>query len=170
MIGITAGYFETLGVRPLRGRTFEDIDGTPGHEAAIVNQRFAAMHFAAEDPLGRQVTLYDALPSAQPSAPRTLTIVGIVPSIRQRMLDADLDPVVYLPYRADPQRFLTLMARGPGEPAGLTSLVREQARAIEPDVPVFGIATLDALLAQSRWPFRIFGSMFALFAVIALVL
>lgn len=171
MVAITSGYFDTLGIRPLRGRTFDDTDGTTGHEAAIVNQRFVAMHMGTEDPLGRQITLYDTAPSAQQSAPRTATIVGIVPSIRQRgFQDPEPDPVVYLPYKADAQRFLTLMVRGSGDPGRLTSLVREEARAVEPDVPLFGIFTLDQLLAQQRWPFRVFGSMFAMFALIALVL
>jgi putative ABC transport system permease protein len=171
MVGITAGYFETLGVRPLRGRTFEDVDGTPGHEVALVNQRFVAMHFNNDDPVGRQVTLYDATPTAQQSAPKTVTIIGIVPTIRQRDLQAaQPDPVVYLPYGADPQRFLVLMVRSPGDPGRLTSIVREEVRAVEPDVPLFGVSTLDGMLAQARWPFRVFGSMFAIFAVIALVL
>jgi predicted permease len=171
MVGITSGYFDTLGIRPLRGRVFDVADGTPGHESAIVNQRFVAMHLGADDPIGRQITLYDAAPSAQQSAPRTATIVGVVPSIRQRgFQDPEPDPVVYLPYRSDPQRFVTLMVRGPGDPGRLTALVREEARAVEPDVPLFGIFTLDALLAQQRWPFRVFGSMFAIFAAIALVL
>jgi putative ABC transport system permease protein len=169
MVSATSGYFQTLGVRPIRGRTFEEADGTAGHEAAIVNQRFAAMHFPTDDPLGHQITLYDSA-AVQQTPPRTVTIVGIVPSIRQRILEPEIDPVVYLPYRADPQRFLTLMVRGAGDPGRLTSVVREETRAVEPDVPVFGIFTLDALLAQSRWPFRVFGSMFALFAGIALVL
>jgi putative ABC transport system permease protein len=171
MVAITSGYFDTLGVRTLRGRTFDETDGTPGHESAIVNQRFVTMHFGADDPLGRQITLYDAAPSAQQSAPRTATIVGIVPSIRQRgFQDPEPDPVVYLPFKADPQRFLTLMVRGAGEPGLLTALVREEARAVEPDVPLFGIFPLDSLLAQQRWPFRVFGSMFGIFALIALVL
>jgi predicted permease len=171
MVAITSGYFDTLGVRPLRGRAFEEVDGTPGHESALVNQRFVAMHFGNEDPIGRQITLYDAAPSMQRSAPTTATIVGIVPTVRQRDLQAqEPDPVVYLPFNADPQRFLVLMVRSAGEPGRLTSMVREEVRAVEPDVPLFGASTLDGLLAQVRWPFRVFGSMFAIFAAIALVL
>jgi len=78
--------------------------------------------------------------------------------------------VVYLPYRSDPQRFLTLLVRTPGDPAGVTPLLREEMRAIEPDLPLTQIQTMDQLMAQQRWPFRVFGSMFAVFAVIALVL
>jgi putative ABC transport system permease protein len=171
MLGVSASYFDTLGVHVLRGRVFTDLDGTPGHEAAIVNQRFAAMHFPGEDPIGRRVRLADSSPQVQPPPPLDATIVGIVPTIRQRNFqDPEPDPVVYLPYRADPQRFGTLIVRAAGDPAQITSVVREEMRAIEPDLPLFNILTMDQLLAQQRWPFRVFGSMFAIFAVIALVL
>jgi putative ABC transport system permease protein len=171
MLSVSAGYFDTLGARMLRGRTFTDVDGTPGHEAAIVNQRFVTMHFPGEDPIGHRVRLADSTPQVQPPAPLDATIVGVGPTIRQRNFqDPDPDPVVYLPYRADPQRFGTLIVRAAGDPAQITSLVREEMRAIEPDLPLFNILTMDQLLAQQRWPFRVFGSMFAIFAVIALVL
>ena len=77
---------------------------------------------------------------------------------------------MYVPYRADAQRFMTLLVRAPGEPASITSLVREEMRALEPDLPLFGIQTMDQQLAQQRWAFRVFGSMFAIFALIALAL
>jgi len=129
------------------------------------------MHFAGEDPIGRQITLTDGFPSAQPSPPARATIVGIVPTVRQRNFqDPDPDPVVYLPYRADPQRSVMLIVRTAGDPGSVTPLIREQMRTIEPDLPLFGIMTMDQLLALQRWTFRVFGSMFAIFAGIALVL
>ena len=171
MVSISPGYFDTLGVKLQRGRGFTDADGTPGHEAAIVNQRFVTMHFASEDPLGRRIRLTDSSPQIQQPPPVDATIVGIAPTVRQRSFqDPDPDPVVYLPYRADPQRFMSLIVRGTGDPARITALVREEMRAIEPDIPLFRIQTIDQMLAQQRWPLRTFGSMFALFAVIALVL
>jgi predicted permease len=171
MVPISTGYFEALGVRILRGRSLTDSDGMPGHESAIVNQQFVATHFNGEEPLGRRIRLIDAQPSLQQSAPSTAVIVGIVPPMRQRNFqDAQPDPVVYLPYRADPQRFMFLMLRTAGDPGLAAPLVREQVRAIEPDLPHFGVMTLDQLLAQQRWTFRVFGGMFSIFAAIALVL
>jgi putative ABC transport system permease protein len=171
MVSISPGYFDTLGIKLQRGRGFTDADGTPGHEAAIVNQRFVTMHFAGEDPIGRRIRLTDSSPQIQQPPPVDATIVGVAPTVRQRNFqDPDPDPVVYLPYRADPQRFVSLIVRGTGDPARITALVREEMRAIEPDIPLFRIQTMDQLLAQQRWPFRTFGSMFALFAMIALVL
>jgi len=171
LVTISSNYFDTLGMRLLRGRAFTDVDGTPGHEAAIVNQRFVSMYFQGDDPLGRRIRLTDSSPQLQPPPPLDATIVGVVPTVRQRNFqEPDPDPVAYLPYRADPQRFATLVVRGTGDPARITSLVREEMRAIEPDLPLFQIQTMDQLLAQQRWPFRVFGTMFAIFAVIALVL
>src|SRR5262249_35360332 len=171
MVPVSANYFQTLGTRLLRGRYLTDTDGTPGHEAALVNQQFVSMHFGTDDPVGRRITLIDGQPSTQQSPPANAIIVGIVPAMRQRNFqDAQPDPVVYLPYRQDPQRFVFLMIRTAGNPALAAPLVREQLRAIEPDLPLFGVMTLDQLLAQQRWTFRVFGGMFTIFAAIALVL
>jgi predicted permease len=171
MVAVTPGYFETIGMQLTRGRPFDAADGTPGHESVIVNERLVAMHFAGEDPIGRQITLFDAVPSQQQSPPRTATVVGVTPTIRQRSVDQPLpDPVVYLPYQSDPQRGLVLVVRAIGEPGRITSVVREEMRAVEPDLPLFNIMTMDQSLARMRWPFRVFGSMFAIFAAIALAL
>jgi predicted permease len=162
-------YFDTIGLRLLRGRAFADADGTAGHEVAIVNQRFVSMHFPNEDPVGRRIKLVPD-PSTGPEPP-FVTIVGISPTVRQRAVqEPDPDPVVYVPYRAQPLPFMMMIVRTLGPPAAMTSALREEVRALDPDLPLFGIRPLDESLAQQRWLFRVFGSMFAAFAVIALVL
>jgi len=168
---IGARYFETMGLRILRGRVFDDLDGTPGHDSAVVNQRFASMHFAGEDPIGRRIKLTPDGPALPGPAPAWVTIVGISPTIRQRNFqDPQPDPVVYLPLRGQAPTFAMLVIRAQRDAASLTSLLREEVRAIDPDLPLFGILTMDQLLAQQRWAFQIFGSMFAIFAAIALAL
>ena len=165
-------YFETIGVRPVRGRDFDTVDGTTGHDTAIVNQRFASMHFGNEDPIGRRIKLNPdgPVPPGTP-VPTFMTIVGITPSIRQgNVQEAQPDAVVYVPLRNQPPNFAMLMVRSQRDAASLTSLVREEVRTVDPDLPLFGILTMDQQLAQQRWPFRVFGTMFAIFAMIALAL
>jgi predicted permease len=175
MLTVDPRYFETLGLTLLRGRAFTDYDGTPGQESAIINARFAQMHFPNEDPIGRRITLRIDLAGGAPPAggiPVALaaTIVGIAPNIRQRNIErAEMDPVAYLPYRSDPRAFMNLFARTDGDPNTATPILREEVRAIDPDLPLFNIRTLDESLARQRWAFRIFGTMFAIFAGIALV-
>jgi len=172
VLGTSSGYFDTMRLPVVRGRAFTDQDGTPASPSAIVNQRFVAMHFSGEDPMGRRIHLIDtAPPGPNQSLPLEAAIVGIVPNVRQRDFQKpDPDPIVYLPYRADPQRFSVLIVRTTAEPGTITPLLREEMRIVEPDLPLFDIQTMDARLAQMRWPMRVFGSMFAIFAVIALLL
>ncbi|HMJ86768.1 MAG TPA: ABC transporter permease [Vicinamibacterales bacterium] len=165
-------YFETLGLQIVRGRGFEEVDGTTGHETAIINQRFATMHFGSEDPLGRRIKLTPdgaLVPGA--AVPTWVTVVGVSPSIRQsNMQEPQPDAVAYIPLRSQAPGFALLMIRAGGDAASVTSLMREEVRAIDPDLPLFEIKTMDQQLAQARWPFRVFGSMFAIFALIALAL
>ncbi len=176
MLTIDPQYFKTVGLSLQRGRDLTDEDGMIGRESAIVNQRFAALHFPNEDPIGRRITLAIDLQGGAPPqggipVSLTATIVGIVPNLRQRDFQLpDPDPIAYLPFRTDPRGFMNLLVRSAGDPNLMTPILREEVRAIDPDLPLFGIRTMDAALAQARWPFRIFGSMFAIFALIALTL
>ncbi len=176
MLAVDPHYFETIGLPILRGRPFTATDGSPGQENAIVNARFVQMHFPTEDPIGRRITLKidlqgGAAPTGGVPLALTATIVGVSRNVRQRNFqEAQTDPIAYLPFRTDPRGFMALLARSEGDPNAMTPLLREEIRAVDADLPLFNIRTLDQNLAQQRWPFRIFGTMFAIFAVIALVL
>lgn len=176
MLTIDPQYFGTIGLPLQRGRNITSEDGMAGREAAVVNQRFAALHFPDEDPIGRRITLSIDLQGGAPPAggiptSLTATVVGIVPNLRQRDVQLpDPDPIAYLPFRTDPRGFMTLLVRSQGDPAAMTPILREEVRSIDADLPLFGIRTMDENLAQQRWPFRVFGSMFAIFALIALTL
>ena len=168
MLTIGDTYFETLNLRLARGRALQSSDGLAGHEAAVINQQFASMYFPTDDPIGRRILLTTDPPT--PGAAWT-TIVGVAPNIRQRgVREPKPDPVVYLPYRADPQRQATLLIRTIADPAKVTASVRDALRIVEPDLPLFRIETMQQTLARQRWQFEIFGSMFAVFAAIALIL
>src|SRR5262245_11411317 len=162
-------YFDTIGVRLVRGRAFGDTDGTTGHEVAIVNQRFASMHFPNEDPVGHRIKLTpDQLTGPEPPF---VTIVAIAPTVRQAAFqEPDPDPVVYLPWRAQPTAFMMMIVRTIGPPSAVVPAMREEVRALDPDLPLFGIRPFDESLAQQRWMFNVIGSMFLTFALIALAL
>jgi putative ABC transport system permease protein len=176
MLTVDPNYFRTLEMPIQRGRDLTEQDGMTGREAAVINQRFAALHFPGEDPIGRRITLSidlqgGAAPQGGVPLSLTATVVGIVPNLRQRDFQLpDPDPIAYLPFRTDPRGFMNLIVRSAGDPNLMTPILREEVRAVDADLPLFGIRTMDAQLAQARWPFRIFGTMFAIFALIALTL
>lgn len=100
-----------------------------------------------------------------------MTIVGVAPTVRQAQVnEIEPDAVVYLPYRLEPESFTTIVARGRGEAALLATPLRLAVQAVDPDQPVFNVRTFDKTMEQSRWAYRVFGTMFALFALLALVL
>ncbi len=159
-------YFETLGIRLLRGRPFTAADGTAGQEAAVVTNRFVTMFFPDQDPIGRRICVTN--PNARGAAPLCAPIIGVSPTIRQQF-QSDLDAVVYFPYRANPGP-ANLMIRGQPDPRAMESLIRDEIYALDPDVAPYRFRPLDVWAGQSRMMYRVFGSMFATFAWMALAL
>jgi predicted permease len=168
-IDIGPGYFDTLGVALQRGRPIGDADGAPGAEVVVVNQRFATEFLPNEDPLGKRIRVMEGPKEDQPG--KWLTVVGVSPTIRQGELQA-LEPaaVIYRPAAMGTSLGAGMLVRTSGDPAAMTNAVREAARALDPDQPLFAVNALDDVIAEARWPYRVFGSLFVIFAVIALVL
>jgi predicted permease len=170
---VSPKYFDVLGVGVMRGRAFSQQDGDEGSEAAIVNERLVSQYFATEDPVGRRIRLRTPArgpsPAGQPG--QWMTIVGVSPTVRQGDQQS-IDPaaVVYLPYRQEAPAFTNIIARSSMEPGTLAAQVRQEVQTVDPDQPVYNVRTMEQFLAQMRWPFRVFGSLFTIFAMIALVL
>jgi len=126
------------------------------------------------DALGRRVRFVAPAndnAAADSTEAEWLTIVGVMPNIRQRAVqEVETDPVVYMPLRANPIRGASLLVRTTADPGSAIPLIREAMSAIEPDLPLFDIMTMDQFLEEARWPFCVFGLMFSVFAGIALVL
>ena len=172
MLFVSDTYFDTLDVTMRQGRTLRETDGKPGSEGVVVNARFASQFFPGEDVIGRRIRLKlgGRGPDTQQEKP-WMTIIGVAPTVRQRSVqDVDPDAVAYLSYRLEPPTGTAILIRSQGDPGSLTSAVREAVQATDPDQPVFDVRTMDQLFAQNRWPYRVFGTMFTIFAIIALVL
>jgi putative ABC transport system permease protein len=145
---VDPAYFHTVTRGLVLGQPFSELHGTSGHQAVIVNQRFADLYLGAGSPLGRHLTLR---PPNSPSAPPVdATIIGISPDIRQAYEGEAVVPVVYLPFRAEPPAGVTLIVRGSGAAGTTVAAVRNAANAIDPDLALGAVNTLDALRARSR--------------------
>jgi ABC-type antimicrobial peptide transport system permease subunit len=174
MLAIGSRYFDVLRSPLLRGRPFTDMDGLPGRDVAIVNQRFAEMYFPEIDPVGHsiQLTQNPSLRTISGTPASALTIVGVSQTIRQRNTrELEPDAVVYVPRPAVIQsNRVTLLVRTARNPAETSAVLREEIRALDPDMPIFNVRTLETDLANQRWPLVVVGSTFGLFAGIGLVL
>jgi hypothetical protein len=145
-IAIAPDYFDTLGLRLLRGRSFSDSDGTAGHHVAIVNERLAQLYFTNQNPIGRSIRLVD-----DPTREEWLMIVGVSPSVRQQYAREALDPVVYLPYNARPPTTTAVIVRADRDLATITSGLRAVVYAVDADVPMYDVMMLDEAVRIRRW-------------------
>jgi hypothetical protein len=162
---VEPAYFHTVVRGLVLGESFSELDGTSGHEAAIVNQRFADVYLGAGSPIGRHLELRPPSPQPTPAAP--VTIIGVSPDIRQGPGDAV--PMVYLPFRAEAPAGVTLIVRGSGGPARVVSAARDAANAIDPDLALGIVRTLDELRDRSRVISTGMSSQFAKIGRLALV-
>jgi putative ABC transport system permease protein len=167
-LGVSPGYFDTLGLSLVRGRAFTPMDGDPGYENAIVNQRLAAVYFRGREPIGQRIR-FEPEPGADETPP-WLTIVGIAPDVRQLAQETEIGPVVYVPHRMQNGFGAMLVARSRAPLAPLSVALRSAMGEVDPDLPLYDVQTLNQFLDGQRWAYRVFGSALAIFAFIALVL
>lgn len=97
-------------------------------------------------------------------------MVGIVPDYLQTGQRTEPEPVVIIPFRQEPRSWMVVLARTRVSASSLGNTFRREVQAVDPDIPVRDLMTLDDQLALSRWPLRVFGGMFTIFAGIALLL
>jgi hypothetical protein len=166
MVATGERYFETLAL-PVRGRTFTRFDGSPGQEAAIVNQRLVDMFFGSRDPIGQLIRVGRVGSSMSGPWAR---IVGVAASIRQLPFGNGRDPVVYLPHRSSPSATAAIMVRATGEAAWLAPAAREELRRLDPNLPLYRVMSLQQAIDEAGWNGRMAERTAQSIAIIALLL
>ncbi|HEY6330332.1 MAG TPA: ABC transporter permease [Blastocatellia bacterium] len=158
---VSPGYFQTMGIRLIKGRGFASSDGTTTPPVAVINDVFARKYFPEEDPLGKRVSF---------GAPTPLEIVGIVTATRTESLDAEPYSQAYASYLQNPARHMSLLLRGSGDLFSLLPAVRGAVASIDRDQPLNDVQTMDGILAHSVDRQRLSMVLLAVFSVVALTL
>ncbi|MGH9410332.1 MAG: ABC transporter permease [Vicinamibacterales bacterium] len=167
---VAADYFraspsilETLDV-PLRdGRFFDDHDRRGSLPVAVIDERFAQTVFSGVNPIGRRVRLEQSK--------TWLSIVGVVGHVGVRSLDDPGRPQLWEPLLATSTHFTALMVRtATGDPMTLMPQVREAARGLDPDLPLFSAAPMAEMIGRTTARQRFGAYVFALFALAAWLL
>lgn len=160
------GYFETIGIPVLRGRSFTAADTDGSQPVAIVSQAFAERFFPNEDPLGKRISWGD------PEDPdhKWSSIVGVVGSTRLDGLDAEPRIEAFQPMAQEPWPFMTLVLRTSVPPKTLTESLRRAIVEVSPTQPVERIETMEEILHDSLSRRRFTMVLLWVFAGIALTL
>jgi predicted permease len=170
---VTPGYFRTLGIRLIAGRAFTGADDERAALVAIVDDEFVRQHFPGRTPatvIGERVQFYD-------SDPRWRDIVGVVAHVRPGPLEEGGGPGAYGPYvqlepkwRAEIGRAMDVAVRSSVAPDALVNEIKQEVRAIDPDVPLSHVRTLAEAVSLSIAPRRFNLALICGFAIVALVL
>jgi predicted permease len=168
------GYFETMRLPLLRGRTISESDDARAPGVVVINQRAANEYWPGENPIGKRVTF-----NPNTNLPTWLTVIGIAANEKQENWAAEPYPAVYLAalqnsdfLGADNSRiaYITLVLRTEGNPVDLAAAVKHTVWSFDRNLPVSELLTMDRVVADATAQPRFEMLLLGMFAAIALAL
>lgn len=162
---VTPRYFESMGIRLLRGRLFDDEDVTGRPLVAIVNRTFVEKYFPGKEVLGKRFHFIDGNPT-----PTWRTIVGVVADIRQSSLEESPQLQAYLPFWQGSSPDASIVIRTTASPESLASAIRKEVNAMDPALAVADVYTMDQLVSEATGGRRFQTLLLSVFAGTALLL
>jgi putative ABC transport system permease protein len=162
---VAAGYFETMSIPVIRGRTFDQHDAANAQKVAVISDLAARTYWPNQDPIGKRLSI-----DSDNDRPLWHEIVGIVASTRHFGLDVAQKPEIYVPHTQSPSRFMLLMVRVQGDMESVIKACRREIASMDPQQAGFAAQRIEDLLvgSQSRRRFQVF--LLAGFAILAIIL
>jgi putative ABC transport system permease protein len=165
---VTSDYFQTIKIPLLKGRYFSEQDQRGDVGVAIVNERFAKVYFANEDPIGKRIRELGV--NQNPGDPKQYEIVGVVGDVHHNSLTRAATPELFLPHQQNSWAWGNFLVRATNDPAALTRSFTEAIRATDKSIPVTRVRPLtDAISATLSQP-RFYTLLFGLFGATGLLL
>lgn len=163
---ISADYFRAMGIPLLKGRGFTDNDRLDGIPVIVVNETMARRFWPGQDVIGKRIRWGGWNPDGW------LTIVGVTTDVKLSSLEAESEPTVYMPtFQVSRLRSEVLfIARTSADPASLAAALRREINAVDAELPVYGIRTMNEVVAESVAQRRFTMNLLTGFAAAALLL
>lgn len=158
-------YFKMLGV-PLRsGRLLNQGDGADAPRTGVIGERMASKWWPHESPIGKRIRL-----GGPGSKEPWITIVGVAGDVTHEVFDRAPRPVLYVPLAQTSRRWMDIGVRTAGDPLRLAPAVTEAIRAVDPEMPITGMATLETWMHEQSVGLNYMAVLMGVFGVLALVL
>ena len=177
---VSSGYFEVLKTPLRKGRVFTEHDNSTGQRVAVINEALQREYWKDSDPIGQHIQVNSGralqLTSADSRAPSrqavagNITIVGVVGDIKTDGFDTGGTPHIYLPNPQAPSYNSVVYLRTAAAPGALSEAIRREVQAVDPTIPVFGIQTMDEIVAKSMAARRFALEILGIFAIVAFLL
>ena len=168
---VSPGFFQTIGMSLVRGRTFTDDENrTDAAPVLVINQALADRYFRGQNPIGQHLTYgFWHGGSADSVVHPQGEIIGVVRNANYASLKSQPEPATFLPYHRFPLG-ATFVLRTARDPAGLDREIRHVLASVDPDVPLYELGTMNAALDDSMSQSRFYTELLTAFAAIALLL
>ena len=177
---VSSGYFEVLKTPLRKGRVFTEHDNSTGQRVAVINEALQREYWKDSDPVGQhiqlswgralQLTAADSRAPSRQAPAESVTIVGVVGDIKTDSFDAGGTPHIYLSEPQAPSYNAVVYLRTAADPGVLGEAIRREVQAVDPTIPVFGIQTMDEVVAKSMAARRFALEILGIFAVVAFLL
>ena len=157
------GYFRTMQIPLIRGRWFSQSDGPDSPKVAVISEEAARRYWPGENPIGKPMGL-------GMSGWEREEVIGIVGDVRYGQMDEAVQPAAYISHLQRPQTRMLLFVRAASDPLALVGAIRREAHALNKDVPLYDIKTMDGRIRDATARARFSALLLAAFAAIAVVL
>ncbi|MGH9838725.1 MAG: ABC transporter permease, partial [Blastocatellia bacterium] len=163
---VSPGYFDTMGIAVLQGRSFSERDNESSSKVAVLNETAARFYFGDQNPIGRQLRFL------APRIADSYEIVGVVRDSKHIGLREKIPRLLYIPTSQAVQGmgWLKLAARTGGAPAALIKPIRNEIGSIGTDILVTNVITLEEQVGQTLLQERLLAWLASLFGLLALLL
>jgi len=161
----TPGYPEAMGIPLLSGRTFELGDSESSLPVAIIDDNMARTYWPNENPIGKRLRTGGNIKNNP-----WLTVVGVVASVKKDSLDEESKPYLYRPFSQDPRQSMYVIVRSAGNPENLIAGLRSEVRALDSEIPLFDVHTMEQAVTGSVQLKRLINMLLTGFALTALLL
>jgi putative ABC transport system permease protein len=159
------GYFASINLPLVLGRDFNETDGSPGRQSAIVTRQFAEKYWPKQAVMGKRFRFY-----TKDKPGEWISIIGVSGDLVQEPNEKAPNPLLFVPYRQEESEYMALLVRSAANPGPLASAVRVAVQNLDQDLPLVEVRTLAKAVEHTQWFLRLFGTVFAAFALIALVM
>ena len=176
---VTPGYFETFGIRLVRGRAFTDHDGPTAQRVAVVNERFVELFLGGGDPIGQRVRMDQFTPgtpglgpgASVPGGPVEWQIVGVFADVGNLELFGTPEaPQIHVPFAQRPWPQVMAAVRTATRAEAVRQGLGAQVQAIDPELPLTDVRTMEQIVGEQLAPDRLNIALYGGLAALALLL
>ncbi|MCI0389836.1 MAG: ABC transporter permease [Acidobacteria bacterium] len=162
---VSPNYFQTIGIRLIKGRLLNEFDTTDTERAGVISQRLAERAWPGQDPIGKRLKV-----GGVNSQSKWTAIVGVVGDVKHEEIAGEGGLDLYVSYQQAGDSNMYLLLRTTPAPLTLADAATRAVWAGDPEQSTFNVVTMEEHITDTIWQRRLSGALFMIFAALALIL